>query len=474
MADPSHSAHVIYIRGMTKTESPVPTQQSLMGLAMTVSCAVGILLCCAVGIILIMNARNAIEDETISALHSARTTVNIRMPHLFARPDTMGDAMRLSDEIDALRHVSSWIVDRKGVPITVRANGIHGTAENVAPEWFIRLVAPEEISEQFVISHYPNILGHLVVTTDPSDEIAEVWEDFRSILPLLAMTGFVMLGLTLFVSRLFVSRLSILQGAVSAMQQGDISQRAPQMRIRELAALGEGINDLATFLEQERAANRMLQKRILNLSEAERAKIAFDLHDEMGPLLFALNLAIVQAQNEAAGLEGKTKPQLAEALTASAEHARSVQDRARAAINDLRPMLVGHATLPEVLSELIAEFTSFAPGVSIELHTDLDQELRTSELAEISIYRFIRESMLNSIRHGHAKRIDVCLSSRTSPCCHVLARVTDNGTGPSGEKLTHGYGLAGINDRALALGAVFIPPHRQGRNTATELRMPCQ
>lgn len=448
--------------------------QSLMGLTLTVSLIVGVFLCTAVASIIVLNARQAIYEETRSAFASAQANIALRMPRQFAGNDTMGKAMELADEIDALRHVAAAVVDSNGAPLPQRAHNAVQAESAGAPEWFVRLMSPEPFSENLVISHYPNILGHLVVSTDPSDEIAEVWDDFRTILPLLALTGLVMLGLTLFVCRLFIRRLDALQDAVTAIRMGDTSRRTPNTRLREFAALGRGIDDLAIFLRQERHANRKLQKRILTLSEAERAKIAFDLHDEMGPLLFALNVALSQAQREAANLGAERSEQLSEALEASIEHARSVQDRARAAINDLRPMLVGHASLYEVLSELISEFSSIAPGVSIQLDAEPHLDTRTNELADISIYRFIRESMLNAIRHGHANQIKVTLRSFNRPDCHLIAQVTDNGRGPPEKPVSRGYGLAGIHDRALALGAEFTPPQHQAGRTITKLRMPCQ
>lgn len=452
--------------------APIRRQQSLMGLTITVSAIVGIVLCCAVAVIMVWNARMAIVEETNSAFRSANATVAVRMPRKFAGEDILGDAIKVAHEIDALRHVSAEVIDNQGYPIITRAgNAVDLDSSNV-PDWFARLMSPEVISESTVISHYPNVLGQLVVSTDPTDEIAEVWEDFRIILPLLTLTGLVMTALTLFVSRMVVRRVGALQSAVSAIRLGDTSRRSPDTHLVEFAALGKGIDDLATFLAQERQANRKLQMRILKLSEAERSKIAFDLHDEMGPVLFALNLALAQAQGEVAALQGRNVDQLAEALNSSIEHARLVQERARAAINDLRPMLVGHAPLYEVVSELVSEFSSIAPGVGIILEADPDLDIQHNELAEISIYRFVRESILNAIRHGQADKVKVLLSCMGQPESCLLVRVTDNGFGPLNKPLSHGYGLSGINDRAMALGAHFTPPKRQAGYTVTELRMP--
>lgn len=446
---------------------------SLHRLVTVVSLGAGLLLCLAVAAILVLNARGAIEEETASAFRTAQATVAVRMPPSFASKDTMGRATRLSQEIDALRHVSSIIVDRQGEPLLPNAEGVEAPArDDKAPAWFTRLMRPEITTAHFPISHYPNVLGHLVVSTDPSDEITEVWGDFRIIMPLLALTTMAMTAMTMALSTLILRRLQAIQHALGAIRRGDLARRAPGGRLTEFAALAEGVNDLAAHLGAERAENDLLHGRLLALSEAERARIASDLHDEMGPQLFALNAALTQARAAVRQIEGEPEQgQLDEALRAAALHAEAVRKSARAAIDDLRPMLQGHGALAEMLAELPAEFAESAPGVAITV--DADPGAAAGELAELSVYRFARESLLNAIRHGAARRITIRL--RGDDPAHpgqIVARITDDGHGPSGRIPARSHGLIGIRDRARALGATFLPPQREGNLTVTELRMP--
>ena len=80
--------------------------------------------------------------------------------------------------------------------------------------------------------------------------------------------------------------------ALARMRGGDLSVRAPQTGLAELAQLSDGVNALASHLADERAENRRLQSRMMTLAEAERARIASDLHDGIGPQLFALQAEI--------------------------------------------------------------------------------------------------------------------------------------------------------------------------------------
>lgn len=441
---------------------------SLHRIVTVVPLSAGIVLGAAIATIIVLNARIAIEEETASAFHTAQATVAVRMPPSFARADTMGKAMQLAHEIDALRHVSAHVVDNTGRPLSNPSTSVSMEDEE-APGWFTWLMRPEVEADYFTISHYPNVLGSLVIETDPADEIAEVWEDFRIIMPLLALTCIALIGMSMGFSNLILRRLHRVQDALGAMRHGDLDRRAPPDRLAEFASLADDVNALAIHLKSQQAENATLQARLLTLSETERAKIASDLHDEMGPQLFAMNAALSQALAAAQDVSGAGSAQLDDALRAIATHAGAVRDSARGAINDLRPMLMGHGSLPELLEELVAEFAEIAPDTAIAL--ECKGRIAGDELAETAIYRFVRESLLNAIRHGKARRVRIDMQAAGD---QIVARISDDGRGPSGRIPARSHGLAGIRDRARALGAAFDPPRRVGAETVTELRMPAR
>lgn len=449
----------------------LPRRLSLYRIVTFVSLGISTLLCMSVAAIIVMNARKAIEEETSSAFRNAQAAVAIRMPPRFAGKDTMGKAMRLAEELDSLRHVSSKIIDTRGAALQMRADSTE-PRESQAPRWFNTLMRPEIQTDLYPISHYPNMLGSLQISTDPGDEIAEVWEDFRIIIPLLGLSMAVMLGLIMIVNAQILRRLGQIQEAIGAIRQGDLTRRAPDDRIIEFAVLADGVNDLASHLQAERAENSLLQTRLLTLSDAERARIASDLHDEMGPQLFALNAALAQALTAAKNLQREGRAQLDDALHAAATHAKAVRDSARTAINDLRPMLLGHGTLPELLEELVADFAEMRADVEINVKTNYDAD--AGELAELSIYRFVRESLLNAIRHGNAKRVEISMCCDSAEARQIVTRVVDDGCGPGDAVSGRGYGIAGIRDRAHAIGATYLPPKHEGGMTVTELRVTCQ
>ncbi len=489
--EPATAAHDA--RGVAPRR-PAKRHLSLVTIAAIGSSVAGLLICLLVSAILILHARAAVQQETDAAFLLATATATFREPTAFTRGDLMVQAQRLAAEIDRQRHVAAWVENAKGErieedappPSTVPAYGATDLfpalqpKTHVPPDWLTRLLTPPPRSDMFPIRHYPNVLGILRVATDPSDEIAKTWDNLRVILPLLALAVAVMVAVTMSVTLFVTRRLAVVGRAIGRMRENDLSVRAPLSSLREIDRLAEGVNALASHLDEGRAENRRLQERMMTLAETERARIASDLHDDMGPQLFALRAAVGQAQSVGKRLDQpendaerpNDRGTLADALAAITRHAQEVQKSARSAIEDLRPMTLDEAGLDELLHELVLNFSEMAPEVDISITTPA--EARCSEAAGIAIYRFVRESILNAIRHANPARItiEMTVAPASDAAAHaaLVTRVRDDGTGPVG-KTRSGLGLNGIRERAQILGATYQPPTRLDGETVTELRI---
>lgn len=494
---------------------PARRQLSFAMIAALGSSLAGLLICLLVSAILILHARAAVRQETDAAFLLATATATFRQPTAFARADLMAQAQRLASEIDRQRHVAAWVEDGDGkrilpepaptaAPTAPRNNAAPAydasevpaplrPALDAPPDWLTRLLTPPPRSDMFPIRHYPNVLGLLRVATDPSDEIAKTWDNLRVILPLLALALAVMVAVTILVALVVTRRLAVLGRTIDRMRENDLAVRAPASQLRDLDQLAEGVNALASHLDEGRAENRRLQERMMTLAETERARIAGDLHDDMGPQLFALRAAVGQAGSAGRRLQDQATlrfaddpnggPQtdfrtLEDALSAITRHAQEVQKSARSAIEDLRPMTLDEAGLEELLHELVLNFSEMAPEIGISITTTPIADC--GEAAGIAIYRFVRESILNAIRHANPSRITIEMTTapHTAPrparrAAHhaaIVTRVLDDGTGPAG-KARSGLGLNGIRERAQILGAAYLPPTRIDGMTVTELRI---
>lgn len=446
------------IGAIPKQDQPRPARvMGLRSLALIGSALAWLAMFAVTVSVVIWNARGSVQDETDAAFHLANSFATMRLPTSFGRKDMMTEAAQIAIDIRAQRHVTAELRDAGGKVIELPPLP---EREDAPPQWFADLLRPEPKRDVFPITQYPNVLGVLEIRAEPSDEIAEVWHDLRLLLPLLGVMALVAIGVTVAVTGLVLRRLGLLRNALDRMRDGALDQPAPLTGLRELNALTEGVNALANHLAVERAENRRLQTRMMTLAEAERARIASDLHDEIGPQLFALHAAVGQASRQDADAE------LAEALAAIGRHSAAIRKSARSAIDDLRLSPTEGATLAETVHELLIEFEDMAPDTAFRLDAPPDLP-EPDEAGQIAVYRFVRESVLNALRHARPTQIHVHLDQQDH---QTVARVSDDGTGPR-QGNRRGLGQSGMRDRAAALGATYLPPERRDQMTVTEFRI---
>lgn len=413
--------------------------------------------------VVVWNARASVENETASAFRLANAAATMRLPTSFDRRDMMAEAARIAVDIRGQRHVTASLRDASGKEIALPDMR---DPEAMAPRWFAALLRPAPQSDLIAITQYPNVLGVLEISTEPSDEIAEVWRDLRVLAPLLLATALVAIGVTLAVTGLVLRRLALLGAALSRMRGGDLGHLAPMTGLAELNDLTEGVNAMAAHLAAERAENRRLQGRMMALAEAERARIASDLHDEIGPQLFALQAAADQAGR--AGLA----PERAEALAAVSHHAQAIRISARAAIDNLRLAPTEGADLRDMVQELVIEFEDMAQDTQFHFRAAPDLP-PLDDAAQIAVYRFVRESVFNALRHAAPHHVRIALACDAQG---FIAQVCDDGAGVLADN-RRGIGQSGMHDRAAALGGTWSPPRRidartMDARTVTEFRMP--
>ena len=132
--------------------------------------------------------------------------------------------------------------------------------------------------------------GVIVLEADPTNEIGEVWAESRD--AVLVLAGFAVLSALLIsavVGRALRS-LERLSAAFERIGKGDYHGLLPVQGPPELTRLANGFNAMSERLATVAAQNHRLNERLLTLQAEERADLARDLHDEIGPLLFAVDM----------------------------------------------------------------------------------------------------------------------------------------------------------------------------------------
>ncbi|MDT0433961.1 MULTISPECIES: histidine kinase [Streptomyces] len=219
----------------------------------------------------------------------------------------------------------------------------------------------------------------------------------------------------------------------------------------EVAELIAAYNTMLDRLEDERATSTA---RALSAQEAERQRIAQELHDEVGQTLTAVLLELKRTADQA-------PPELGAQLRQVQETTRSGLDEIRRIARRLRPGVLEELGLTSALKELAADFSSSACTVRLRLEGDLPPLDHESELV---LYRVAQEGLTNTARHARAREAELALTRTPEG---VRLRLRDDGVGLGGAP--EGAGLRGMRERALFVGADLVlgPGPRGG----TEVRL---
>jgi signal transduction histidine kinase len=182
-------------------------------------------------------------------------------------------------------------------------------------------------------------------------------------------------------------------------------------------------------------------------STEERLRIARELHDIIG---HSLGTIAVQA-GVGRHLMAKEPEKAAEALDSIARVSRSSLDEVRAVVAALREDEPDYHPAPGLadLPDLVETVRSTGLTVELTLPDDLEAIPRQTGAA---VYRIAREALTNVVRHAHASAASVQVDHRDG---RVEIAVRDNGSGSHAGRepaMGTGHGIAGMRERAEALG----------------------
>ncbi|WP_305785560.1 sensor histidine kinase [Symbioplanes lichenis] len=216
----------------------------------------------------------------------------------------------------------------------------------------------------------------------------------------------------------------------------------------EVAALITAFNTMLERLETERATSAA---RALSAQEAERHRIAQELHDEIGQTLTAVLLDLKRVADTTG-----TRDELHGAV----ESTRNSLDELRRIARRLRPGVLEELGLASALRALATEFTTVGLSVRRDVCKDLPELGKDTELV---LYRVAQEALTNVARHANAHRADLRLH-RDGEILQLT--VSDDGRGLRGAP--EGAGLRGMRERALLINATLTVGDR---NPGTEITL---
>ena len=410
------------------------------------------------------NAARSVRTEMQAALAVGEQTVRHGLEDLPGSRDASADLGRLVQAFDGDRHVRAALLDAAGHVLAISA--LPRPAQP-APGWFVRLVAPALPRERLPAGTEAGSRV-VVLEAEPLNEAGEVWTQLRDSLAILALSCVLSAVLVSLVVSRALQPLQRVSAAFAAVGAGEYAVRLPQAGPLELAGLTQGFNAMAARLSLAKAQNRRLHEQLVTLQEEERADLARDLHDEVGPFLFTAALDAAAIGQAAAAGQHAAIPERALAIREAVGH---MQRHVRAMLKRLRlasPVEVG---LAPALGNIVAFWQAHRPTTAFALEVSADED-GLDEATKAVIYRVAQEGLSNAVRHGHPGRIEVAVT----PGEHggVVVRVSDDGIGMA-DAAEPGFGLAGMRERVAALGGFLqVANTPGGTGFAVTARLPCR
>ncbi len=343
-------------------------------------------------------------------------------------------------------------------------------AQDAAPAWFQRLVVAPVTTMTMPVIVGPRRLNFIVIQPDPTEIVAQVWSEAKGQLVAGGALALAVLVVTNLLVRVALRPLTEAGETLAKLEAGDYAARAQAVGPPEIAGLARRINRLGEALGDLTGDVRRLLERVVDAHDEERRTIAHELHDEIGPHLFALRA-------NAVALAGRVEGDAGALARGISETVESLQKQNRRILANLRPAALDELGLAPALEALVDQWRRLEPEVAIELAADARLDALSAR-ASLTLYRFVQEALTNAFRHAGANRIAIRIGfeppSATLPpgdpeLAGLRARVEDDGRGPA-EDMAPGMGLSGLRDRVRALGGVFAFGARDPKGAFVEAR----
>lgn len=403
---------------------------------------------------LMSNARENVRAEIESTAVLVTHMLDAEIAYLAATANyhPMDRPFSLED-FRHIRHFRIEYFDAKG---RLRDSNHHDDpADSVmnTPVWFTDFMQKMDYGWQGTRRHVVingRNFGHLVITPDPSYEIAEVWDDTFGLLSLVALFFFTVNIMVYWAVGRALRPMDNIWAALNEFEQGNLGARLPSFRLPELARISDKFNRMANTLQQSIGRNHKLAQQLIHLQEEERKSLARDLHDELGQSLTAISVdgtALLE-------MSRTNFPKAQASAQAIVDITHHVIHQIHVMLQRLRPEVLDGLGLKAALGEMLAAWQQRNHGISctIDLEEDIDV---ADETASITAYRIVQECLTNISRHAAAQHIGIVVKRGTGKTAGMLEiMISDDGNGFDVEN-QQGFGLTGMSERVEGIGGSF-------------------
>jgi signal transduction histidine kinase len=203
--------------------------------------------------------------------------------------------------------------------------------------------------------------------------------------------------------------------------------------------------------------------------EEERARVARELHDELGQVLTSLKLEFMWLVDELRRTEPRPGIQVVNKLQSLIGLIELSIQSVRQISSELRPALLDHLGLKEAIQWEATKFEA-RTGIRCRISLELKHEPR-DRTRQLALFRILQEALTNVARHAHAGAVRISLRERGRM---LTLTVRDNGRGITKKELSsvESIGLLGMTERARLLGGRVTITGVAGRGTTVTVHVP--
>jgi signal transduction histidine kinase len=245
-----------------------------------------------------------------------------------------------------------------------------------------------------------------------------------------------------------------LWGAMTVSSTDELLPAGTEGRLEKFTEL------LATAIANAESRSELAasRRRIVAAADEARRRIERDLHDGTQQRLVSLALAARAALADVAADRGDLRAELSRIAAGLADAVAELQDFSRG----IHPAILSTRGLGPALRTL-------ARRSAVPVDLDVTTNARCPEPIEIAAYYVASEALANAMKHAHASRIEMSLTTRDGS---LLLSVRDDGVG--GADPASGSGLAGLADRVEALGGSIHVRSAAGAGTLIIVDLPLE
>jgi two-component system sensor histidine kinase UhpB len=422
-----------------------------MSLQLKLNLMITCLLLVLLSVSAIFVVKNASEDVRAEVASTANLALHLLDAEILHYSSDFGwinsdgyDSIFKLKSLDNIRHLKIDFYDINGKlreTNRVKRQALDG---NAPPQWFVNAMSltGSELQKQtrnIILSG--RYVGEMVVTPDPSYEIAEVWDDTIGLLGLAAVF-FVLINVLVYLAVKYTFKpVDRILEALTQIEQGQFSSRLPDFKPVELHAIGQKFNAMADTLQSSTQNNHRLTQQIIRLQEDERKSLARDIHDEIGQYLTAIHV------DASAILNGRKLSVAKESARAISSVTRQMMDMVHEILQRLRPRALDELGLSLALGELVHQWRQRCRNVIIvqNIASDIGP---IDEAVSITAYRVAQECLTNIAKHANARRVTISVKQDKQ---FLYLHIEDDGVGFDPTVTAEGFGLAGMNERIQGL-----------------------